>query len=111
MKPFLLVLALLAGQAPVRLQSKPVVRLEPHKAAIEPGFGGSLLELIDSPAVVHLPKTPPKADAKGAQWNVDVRNFGPKAVTIADKGAFQVSVAVGETVHIYSNGSVYLLRH
>ena len=109
MKPVLVALALFAGQA-MTLQEKPVVHLKPHTDAILQTFGGSLLELSYAPNVVYLPIAPPKPDAAGNQWRVDAKNFGPRPVTVAGKGAFSVHVAVGQTVHILSNGNRYLVK-
>jgi hypothetical protein len=92
------------------LQQKEVVHLRPHHNVIESQFGGKLLELIDAPAVVHLPQVPQKLDDEGNPWCVDVKNLGPNAVTIVGKGQFSVQVNVGQTRHIYSNGQIYSLN-
>jgi hypothetical protein len=110
MKSLLALLALFAGQA-VTLQSKPVVHLRPHTDVIDPAFAGSLVELMRTPAVIHLPSPPPKVDASGVQWTVDVKNFGPTPVTVVYKTTFTVPVAVNETVHIVSDGDRYILKH
>ena len=110
MKTLLMPLALLAGQA-INLQAKPVVHLKPNTDLIQPAFGGSILELLQAPPVIHLPVAPPKPDANGNRWTVDVKNFGPQPVTVVDKGTFNAPVAVNQTIHIVSNGSVYLLKH
>lgn len=109
MNPVLVVLALLAGQA-MTLQDKPVVHLKPHTDAILQTFGGSLLELSYAPKIVYLPIAPPKQDAAGNRWTIDARNFGPQPVTVAGKGAFSVHVAVGQTVHILSDGNRYIVK-
>jgi hypothetical protein len=110
MKTLLLMAAMLAGQA-MPLQDKPVVRLRPNTDTIPKDFGGSMVQLIQPPAVVYLPTPPPKPDADGNQWTVDVKNFGPQAVTIVDKANFSVSAAVNQTLHIVSNGRTYILKH
>jgi hypothetical protein len=110
MKAVVFSLALLIGQMNT-LQSKPVVHLQPHRDAIEIGLGGKFLELINAPATVHLPTPPPKSDGAGNPWSLDVKNLGSNAVTIVGKGPFSVQVSVGQTIHIYSNGSTYLLKH
>jgi hypothetical protein len=103
-------LALFAGQL-INMQSRPVVHLQPHKNTIEAGFDGSLLDLINAPAAVYLPPFPPKSNALGEPWSIDVRNLGPARVTISDgKAHFATEVNVGQTVHIYSNGTAYLLK-
>jgi hypothetical protein len=110
MKPVLIALALFAGQA-MTMQDKPVVHLKPHTDIILEAFGASLLELSQTPQIVYLPSPPPKPDGKGQQWTIDVKNFGPLPVTVADKGPFSVPVAVGQTVYILSNGSKYIVKH
>ena len=94
------------------MQDKPVVHLKPHTDITCEAFDTSLLELSQAPQIVYLPATPPKPNGKGQQWTIDVKNFGPLPVTVSDKGAFGVPVAVGQTVHILSsNGSKYIVRH
>lgn len=110
MKSVLVALALFTGQA-MTMQNEPVVHLKPHTDIILEAFGASLLELSQAPQIVYLPAPPPKPDANGNQWTIDVKNFGPLPVTVADKGAFSVPVAVGQTVHILSNGSKYIIKH
>ncbi|MFZ0747571.1 MAG: hypothetical protein WAM85_24415 [Terracidiphilus sp.] len=110
MKSLFLAFALFAGQAMI-LQDKPVVHLKPHTDIILQAFGASLLELSQAPQIVYLPAPPPKPDANGNQWTIDVKNFGPLPVTVADKGGFSTPVAVGQTIHILSNGSKYILKH
>jgi hypothetical protein len=109
MKTLLIALALFAGQA-MTLQDKPVVHLKPHTDFIPLAFGGSVVELIQSPPIIHLPAPPPKPDASGNPWTVDVKNFGPQPATVVDKGTFNAPVAVNQTIHIVSNGSIYILK-
>jgi hypothetical protein len=108
MKPFLIYLALLVGQMNT-LQGKPVVHLRPHRSMIEVEFGGMLLELMNGPSTVSLPVVPPKLDAQGNPWSVDVKNLGPVVVTIIGKAQFSQPVNPGQTLHIHSNGSIYIL--
>ncbi len=110
MKSLLLVLALFAGQA-VTMQSKPVVHLKPNTNLIQPGLAGSLVALIRTPTSIYLPSPPPQSDAKGLQWAVDVKNFGPLPVTVLGKGGFSVPIAVNQAVQIYSDGSRYFLKY
>ncbi len=94
------------------LQSRPVVHLQPHRNAIEVGWNGSLLELIHAPPIVHLPKLPPKADAQGVPWSVEVKNLGPSPVTITNETThFDTRVSVGQSIRIKSSGTAYLLKH
>jgi len=103
-------LVLLAGQM-ITMQSRPVVRLEPHKNTIEAKVGGALVELINAPEIVYLPPSPPTLDAQGAPWSVEVKNFGPASVTVMGaKTHFQVQIGPGRTVRINSNGAAYQLR-
>jgi len=110
MKPFVIALALFAGQA-MTLQDKPVVHLRPHTNAIDATFRGSLLELSQPPATLFLPTPPPGPGDDGTPWTIDVKNFGPSPVTIVGRAPFSVPVAIGQTVHIVSNGRTYLLKH
>jgi hypothetical protein len=110
MKALFLLAVLIGGQA-ITMQAKPVVHLKPNKNQIEEGFDGSLLELVQSPPVVTLPSKPPMPGQSGDPWSVDVKNLGPSAVTIEGKGIFRLPVAVGQTVHIASDGSKYSVTH
>ena len=98
--------ALCTGQMNM-LQSKQVVHLEPHRTMIDISFGGKLLELINAPTLVNLPKVAPKQDSEGNPWSLDVKNLGPSVVTIVDTTHFNIIIKVNETVHIYSNGVAY----
>jgi hypothetical protein len=109
MKAVLLSLALAVGQM-MSMQEKPVVHLKPHSDSVDTAFNGMLLELDHSPEVIHLPKYPPSADPQGAQWSVDIKNFGPHPVTVIDRGPFSVTIHVNQLVHIYSNGIGYYLK-
>lgn len=109
MKILAVSLALLFGQM-VTMQQKPVVHLKPHKDGIEVGFTGMLLELDHSPQIIHLPQYPPKPDPQGNEWHVDVKNFGPLPVTVVDTTHFSKQILLNQTIHIYSNGTFYLLK-
>src|SRR5258708_6546382 len=106
MKSLLICLAIIFGQAN-SLQDKPVVRLPPNSRAIDPAYGGKLLELINAPAELSLPANVPKVDAFGHPWLVDIKNLGPSAVTVVWKAEFNVQITPGQTVHIHSNGKAY----
>jgi hypothetical protein len=106
MKTLLISLALFAGQM-ISMQEKPVVHLRPHADIIDVQYGGSLLELQNAPEYVHLPVQPPKADPQGTQWFIDIKNFGPRPVSIVDKAHFNLKINISQTVHIYSNGISY----
>lgn len=108
MKPLLFGWILFAGQA-IPHQQKPVVLLKPNTSQIEASFDGSLLKLIQAPPTLYLPAKPPQADALGNPWTVEVKNLGPLAVTVIDKQNFNAPVAVGQTIHILSDGRKYLL--
>jgi hypothetical protein len=92
------------------MQEKTVVHLQPHRAVVDASFGGKLLELINSPAIVHLPIRPPLTDTQGNPWSIDVKNLGPRAVTIVDNAQFKRQLMVGQTLHINSNGTSYSVR-
>lgn len=109
MKSLLLCAAIMAGQM-ITLQDRPVVHLVPNRSSISSDFGGKLLELINAPSTVSLPADPPRLDSKEEPWSLEIRNLGPAQVTKVDKQQFAVSLSVGRTVHVVSNGSMYVIR-
>jgi hypothetical protein len=109
MKALLICLALLVGQQNT-LQDKPVVHLQPHSGAIRVDFGGKRLELLDAPTIIYLPTAPPKLDFQGNPWSVDIRNLGPRAVTVVGTSQFSVRIIVSQTAHIAWNGTAYSLK-
>jgi hypothetical protein len=109
MKTSLMFLALLFGQM-VTSQDKPVIHLQPHSGSIDLLDGGKRVDLINAPATVRLPHPPPKLDLEGNPWAVDVKNLGPKSVTVLGDNQFSVIINVNQTVHIHSNGSVFTLK-
>lgn len=109
MKTLLLCSALLVGQMNT-LQDKPVVHLPPNRDVIGFEYGGDLLQLSNSPAVIALPAVPPKFDSKGSPWSIDIKNLGPRAVTVVGNSQFSVPVNVGRTIRVLSNGAAYSLK-
>jgi hypothetical protein len=109
MKMLLLCSALLVGQINT-LQNKPVVHLPANRDIIGFEYGGDLLQLSNSPAVMALPAVPPKVDSKGIPWSIDIKNLGPRQVTVVGKNQFSVPINIGRSVRIYSNGSAYSLK-
>lgn len=110
MKMLVLCSALFLGQMST-FQGRPVVRLTAPHDVILGADGGKLIELINSPATIHLPQNPPRADNAGNQWDVAIKNLGPAAVTIVGKSDFSVQAGLGQTVEIASNGSNYIVKH
>jgi hypothetical protein len=108
-KALLLCSALFLGQINTLLD-KPVAHLPPNRNTIGPEYGGDLLELNSSPAVMFLPAVPPKIDSKGRPWSIDVKNLGPHAVTVAGSNQFSALVNVGRTIHIVSNATEYSVK-
>jgi hypothetical protein len=108
MKILLVWLAVVASQMNT-LNDKQVVHLQPRSGAIQADFGGKLLELLHAPTIIYLPMTPPRLDAQGNPWSVDIRNMGPDAVTVVGKGQFTVRIIVDQTVYVHSNGTAYSL--
>ena len=108
-KALLIGLGLMIGQMNT-LQSKQVVHLQPHSGAIRAEFGGKRLELLDAPATVFLPMEPPKLDSEGVPWTVDIKNMGPRMVTVVGGSRFSSRIIVGQTVHVFSNGTSYSLK-
>jgi len=109
MKSILMCLALYTGQINTMVE-RPIVHLQPNRAAIEVGFGGATLQLLNAPAIVHLPPVPPERDPAGDPWVIRITNFGPKMVTIVDKGRGRIPVGVGGAVTVYSDGAAYSWR-
>ena len=93
------------------LVPEPVVHLQPNRPAITADFGFKLVQLLNAPATISLPGTPPPANAQGTAWLVDVKNLGPGVVKINGKSNFTVSLLPGQTVHIKSDGTRYSLVH
>jgi hypothetical protein len=106
MNRLLVLLIVFTGQMNT-LQEKPVVHLPPHQNFIAVEFGGDLVELINAPAVLLLPKLPPTLDAHGSPWTIEVKNLGPGNVTIVGKSQFNLQVNVGQTVRIKSSSTGY----
>jgi hypothetical protein len=106
MRILIIYLALFAGQMNT-LQDKHVVRLHPNQDSIPIEFGGDLVEFINAPPVVQLPKLPPRLDSQGSPWSVEVKNLGPGAVKVVGNAQFSMQVNVGRTVLIKSTGTGY----
>ena len=109
MKALLVCLAMMIGQTNT-LRERQVVHLQAHSGAIRTDFGGKLLELLNAPAVIYLPMAPPKLDAQGNPWSVDIRNLGSAAVTVVGASQFSSRIIVGQTIHVISNGRSYSLK-
>lgn len=109
MKALLICIAVVIGQMNT-MQEKQVVHLNPNRNAIGEDFGGKLLELVNAPAVIYLPAKPPRLDPQGNPWCVDIKNLGPALVTVVGKGQFTSRIMVGQTVHVFSNGTAYSLN-
>ena len=106
MKALLVCAGLVIGQMNT-LQDRQVVHLQPHSGAIRADFGGKLLELLNAPTIIYLPTAPPKLDFQGNPWTVDIRNLGPNAVTVVGTSEYSSRIIVGQTVHVFSNGTTY----
>jgi hypothetical protein len=106
MRTLIVFLALLTGQMKT-LQDKPVVHLHPNQDFIPIEFGGDLVELTNAPAVIQLPRYPPKMDPHGSPWSVDVKNLGTGMVKVVGNAQFSVLVNVGRMVRINSTGTGY----
>ena len=92
------------------LRARPVVRLPASQVVLGANVGGMSLELLNASPILNLPSRPPKLDAQGRPWAIDVNNLGPRLVTVVGPAQFSVAVHVKGLVHIYSNGSRYGLR-
>jgi|HubBroStandDraft_6_1064221.scaffolds.fasta_scaffold3087960_1 hypothetical protein len=110
MKSLLLILALLSAQLPSR-DSEPTVTLPSTRATITPDYGGKYVQLKNPPAVVNLPKTPPKLLPSGLPWYVDVVNFGPGTVTLQAGTQFSARLQPKDSVRVVANNSIYRIAH
>jgi|SRR5271165_1882996 len=110
MKLMLLLLALLSVQLPSR-DSEPTVTLPSNHATITPDYGGKYVQLKNPPAIVNLPKTPPKLLPSGLPWYVDVVNFGPGTVTLQAGTQFSVRLQPKDSVRVVASNSIYRIAH
>ncbi len=106
MKVVLLVCAVLFGQMKT-LQDRPAIRLPQHQGFIPAEYGGDLVELRDAPPTVQLPQRSPTLDSHGHPWAIDIRNFGPGAVTIVGRAQFRLQIPKDQLVHIKSTSTGY----
>ena len=109
MKTTLICVSLLIAQA-ATAQVQSTVRLPPHTTQIPVAFSGRQLELVNSPAVVYLPNTPPMPDAKGKPWIIEIKNAGPDRVSVVCKMKSSLSLEVGQSTTISSDGVRYSIR-
>jgi hypothetical protein len=109
LKIILFGMTLLATQM-LTYKDKPVVHLQQLHDTIDIAFDGKLLQLVNAPAVVHLPSVPPPANPDGHPWSIDIKNLGPSAVTVEGRALLRVVVGVGQTLHVDSNGADYSLK-
>jgi hypothetical protein len=110
MNILLLVVALLAAQLPNR-DYEPKAVLPSNRAAISADYGGKYVQLKNSPAIVGLPKDPPKTLPSGLPWYVDVINFGPNDVTLEGVGQFSVRMQPKDSVRVMFSGTAYKIIH
>lgn len=101
MKALMFCLLLFAGQlnAP-----REVVRLPPGKSVISLRYGGKLVELLDAPADVSLPSPAPSAAPSGIKWSVDIKNLGPRDVTVRNGNQLTVVLHPNQTTTITAQG-------
>jgi hypothetical protein len=111
MKNLLIYLALSIVQMNT-LQDLSVVHLRPHMNLVAAEFGGHMLELINSPPSIKLPEIAPRIDSQGKPWSISIKNLGPSGpVTVLGKSNFSLTVNVGQTIRIASNGQAYSVVH
>jgi hypothetical protein len=99
----LLCLLFLVGQLN---PAKDTVRLPPGKATILQDYDGKLVELINAPSDVSLPSLRPPV----AHWSVDIRNLGPRDVTIRSGTQLSVLLHPNESATIAAKGSSSFVR-
>jgi hypothetical protein len=89
-----LYLLLFAGQLNA---FKEVVRLPPGRTVISQDYGGKLVELLNAPSVVSLPSLHPSAAQSFANWSVEIKNLGPREVTIRNGDQLTVPLRPNES--------------
>lgn len=109
MKALVICAAFFVGQMNP-LQEKQIVHLQPHSNLIRGDSGGKLLELRNAPTIICLPLSPPRVDYEGHPWSLDIRNLGPRDVTIVGTSQFTLQIIVGKTVTILGNGISYTVK-
>lgn len=104
------VFCLIFGAQMIAGVARPMVHLNPHQVRIPLSFDGDLLELINSPAQIFLPPSAPGPNGDGVPWTIYVKNLGPATVAVESGARFHISVAVGQTLEIVSDGSLYSIK-
>jgi hypothetical protein len=99
----LLILPHIAAQ-----NNEDVVRLPPNALGISGNDDGKIVELFNSASVLNLPPKPPAENPIRGPWFVDVRNLGPKDVTIKGINGFTVIIHRNDFVRIRAIGNVYV---
>jgi hypothetical protein len=114
MKLFVLMMVLFAGQLNGP-QNGSILRLSgSHDTSIPATAGGQVVELLNVPMSVSLPRPVPKRDAQGNAWWVEVKNIGSNDVSVVAMPAFEqmgpqlvVLLHPTEKARIRANGSSY----
>jgi hypothetical protein len=102
-----LCLLLFLGQLAV---SKNVVRLPPGETTISQAYGGKSVELLNAPAEVRLPALKPSEASSLTGWSVNLKNLGPRDVTIHDASRFSFVLHPNESTTVVSRGSSSYVR-
>jgi hypothetical protein len=98
---------LLAGQG---IASKDVVRLPPGRATISQDYRGKLVELLNAPPEVSLSSPHQSVGQSFADWSVEVKNLGPREVTIRNGGQLKILLRPNESATIASRGPSAYVR-
>jgi hypothetical protein len=106
----MLVMVLMLGVQLFAAESRDVVRVTSNKHRIDISYRGKLVELIDTDGYAFLSQIAPGPDENGVPWEVEIKNLGPLPVDVTDAVTFHLTIAVGESRVIYSNGVTYLVK-
>jgi hypothetical protein len=96
------------GAANLAAQSQSVLRLPPNAMGIPKTSNGKIVELINSAPILMLPVKPPAESPTTGPWFVDIRNLGPKDVTVQGANSFSVLIHPNDFVRIRAVGNVYV---
>jgi hypothetical protein len=101
MKTLLICLLLVGSQNGSNFET---VRLQSDKTVIPLAYGGKLVELLNTPAVISLPSDTAVQASSIETWTVQIKNLGPKKVTIRGGGNLNVSLLPNESATIVRKG-------
>jgi hypothetical protein len=100
-------LLLFAGQG---IASRDVVRLPVGRYTIPQEYGGKTVELLDALPDISLPSLHPSAAQPFANWSVEIKNLGPRAVTIRNGDQLKVLLRPNDSAAFTRRGPSAYVR-